>query len=143
MDMLEVWALLLVGVLVAGIIGRRRFSKRTKLWLWRVGFVFAAFFNFGNQQDYECRAARAERVARFPYPPPLNYQRQGWVGRTAGRDLCGLQLQLELTRTLLGPNHALLSVLIREHEGRSMPRRPRIITDTNRSFVRAGGCGRV
>jgi hypothetical protein len=68
MNMLEVWALLLVGVLVAGIIGRRRFSKRTKLWLWRVGFVFAAFFNFGNQQDYECRAANLtwEECRRLP-----------------------------------------------------------------------------
>ena len=52
-------------------------------------------------------------------------------------------LQRELTRTLLGPNHRSLRVLIRMQECRSMPIRPRIVAYANRSFVRVGGCGRV
>jgi hypothetical protein len=55
----------------------------------------------------------------------------------SGRD------QARLTRTLLGPNHASLSVLIRKYKCRSMARRPRIISSTSRSFVRARGWGRV
>jgi hypothetical protein len=37
------------------------------------------------------------------------------------------QLQPELTRTLLGPNHASLWVVIRRHKCRSTPRRLQII----------------
>ncbi len=48
-----------------------------------------------------------------------------------------------LTRTLLGPNHASLSVPIRKLTYRSMPRKLRIITRINRSFVRVAGWKRA
>lgn len=81
----------------------------------------------------------------------INWEKDAYAERLpiprtgdAGRDLCGPpQLQRELTRTLLGSNHASPCVLIWKHKCRSMPRRLRVIADTNRSFVRAGGCRRV
>ena len=38
MSLSDIWSLLLLVVVVVGIAGRRRFSKRAKLWLWRTRF---------------------------------------------------------------------------------------------------------
>ncbi len=57
--------------------------------------------------------------------------------RTPMTGVGGLYALSWLTRTLLGPNHASLSVLIRKHRCRSMSRRLRIIAEA----VPRGGHG--
>lgn len=57
MSMLDVWTLLLLGILLVGIIGWRRFGDRTKLWLWRGGFLVLLIVAAGQQQEQECRMA--------------------------------------------------------------------------------------
>jgi hypothetical protein len=58
MSMLDFWFVLLLAVVLVGIIGRRRFGDRAKLWLWRAGFLVMLIVAAGQQQERECRIAR-------------------------------------------------------------------------------------
>jgi len=56
--MLDLLSLPVLGVLLVGIFGRRRFSDLVKLWLWRGGFLLLFLVAVGQLQEQACRMAQ-------------------------------------------------------------------------------------
>lgn len=78
MSMLDFWLVLLVGVLLTGIIGRRRLSQKPKLWLWRAGFIFLFVVSLGDQQNQECIKKQLGYEACIRAPITVG-EAAGWV----------------------------------------------------------------